>query len=81
MKANTNRASHQFSWMGSMYKRLILLPEYSMMDQEARAEKLLELYEEWEKDPDANHREMFSGDRKTRLEKMKRVIWYFENEG
>jgi hypothetical protein len=71
---------HQFSWMGPMYHRLISLPEYPNLSLGERAEKLLEFYEEWESDPDMPHREMFSGTREERLEKMNRVIWFFEHE-
>jgi len=63
-----------------MYQRLISLPEYPNLSSEERAKKLLEIYEEWESDPDVPHRERFSGTREERLKKMERVIFTFEHE-
>jgi hypothetical protein len=66
--------------MGSMYNRLISLTEYPNLSPEERADKFLKFYEEWESDPDMPRQERFSGIREERLKKMKRVIWYFEQE-
>ena len=70
---------HQFWWMGSMYKKLIDLPEYETLTAVERAEKLLAMYEKWESPPNMPKRERFSGTREERLKKMERVIWFFEN--
>ena len=72
--------THKFSWMGSMYKRLITLPEYENLTVVARAENLLAMYEEWESAPNMPKRERFSGARAERLKKMERVLWTFEQE-
>jgi hypothetical protein len=71
---------HQYSWMNSMYHKLISLPEYPNLSPEGRAEKLLEFYEEWESAPHMPSRERFSGTHNERLEKMQRVIWFFEHQ-
>lgn len=80
---STSRKSipHQFAWMGYMYLKLISLSEYSELSEEMRAEKLLDMYEEWESAPNKPYRERFSGTRQERLKKMTKVIWYFEHEG
>ncbi len=63
-----------------MYTRLINLPEYENLTAVARADKLLAMYEEWERAPNMPERVRFSGARKERLKKMERVIWTFEQE-
>jgi len=67
--------------MGSMYKRLIDSPEYPSLGSRERAGRLLEMYEEWESQPNMPERQRFSGTREERLKKMERVIWTFEQEG
>lgn len=71
---------HQFQWMQSMYDEITAAADWPQLGPEARAERLLEKYEEWQADPDKPNREYFPGSKEEKLKHMQRVIFFFENQ-
>ena len=80
MDRHINTVPHQFYWMGAMYKRLISLPNYPNLSKEERVAALLEMYDEWESDPDFPRQKRIPGTHEEKLKTMERVILRFESE-